>query len=1520
MGAITGPITVTTADGSATSVSDFTVTSLYDFNLSITPQNARAASKSEVTYTVSVTGTEGFSNLVALNIQGIPQGFSAYISPKTITRGQSSTLTISTCDCSMSSPVTLTIVGSSTVEGRVVTKSAEMTLEMCTPGVTTLTGRVLNINKQPVKGVTVKVGDSSTTTDESGNFLLENPPPGEQVILIQGFTASTDTAKYPIIPITMNIISGQTNSLPFVPHLHFQKDYNFTPINRAKETKVEDPELPGFQLRIPAGVDIVGWDGNINTKVSVIKVPIDALPVPPPPSNVQGRSAYMFYFDKIGGGTPTIPIPVTAPNDLGLQPGEKAELWYFNESPNLGEAPNEWSMAGTCTVSDDGETVSTDPGVGIPRFCCGAIIISIPWGRTGTDVPPSGCIVSGNASGGKSVEPSSGVFLHSETDLMLPGRIPIAITRYHRSLDSFQGPYGIGTYFSYDQYLLRFGDTAVLVIPLGSRISFSRQPNGNYINNSEPMYRGAVVNLGSDGSRTLRMKDGMTYKFDGYGILIEQADRYGNRLRFIRDVEENVIQIIGADEKVVANFNYAWSLDRNVVTEITDFTGRKVTYTYNYIADPGTGRLMSVTNPEGGVTQYQYDTQGRIASIVDPRGNTTVNVGYDANGRVCQEQYADGGAYKFYYITIDQATRPQALKLLAEAAAGGPITTPVCSGLQTLSRIAYTIAVDPNGNPTTYRFNNYQQIISVTDANGQTTITDRDPFTNLIRSRTDALGRKTKFTYDNNGNVTSITDPAGNRTTIEYDLLWNKPTKVIDALGNVTDMTYDTNRNLIQFRTPNSELTTINYNEYGQAISVTDPMGNTTRAEYDDSGNLMKIVDPLGSSVAMHYDALSRLIESTDARGRKTTYTYDLISRLKEVKETLTGITKFSYDINGNLLSVTDAKGQNITYTYNASDRAESTKDQLERLETYAYDFNGNLIRMTDRKGQVTNYSYDRLDKMSGVDYADGSYTTYTYDVVGRLTNVYDSISGLTEYAYSNAGCIFGCSGGATDKVIQETTPLGSISYTYNTIGRRTSIRVAGQPPVDFQYDSNSRLTEITSLINGVAANFSLRYDALGRRTSLTYPNGVVTNYNYDSASRLLNLEHLNPLNKILESLNYSYDENGNRTSMNRPNVPVKLPDPASNTSYNSANQMLTINDKSMTYDENGNLSSVTNSCGTTTYNWDARNRLVAIGGFTSALTSTSTCETLSVSFKYDAFGRRVEKNINSKTIQYLYDGLDIVQEIENGTVSANYIRTLNIDEPLAHLTPNASRFYQTDVLGSVIALTGETGTIKTQYTYDPFGKVTVYGESSDNPFQYTGRENDGTGLYYYRARYYSPELQRFISEDPIGLWGGDVHLYGYCLNDPVNWIDPIGFQRGNPSGAQLMGPGPAKRAPQPQVPVLPRFVGSTYEELLMFTLLHRHVWGQARLSQEVERLSSGIAASTPCGETVTGSLYFTVTNEINPLYIRLPNVEPKFVAPGPNPGVPLPPNYDFKKEQSVTIDIRGTNRYGLPEYFKIRK
>ncbi len=127
--------------------------------------------------------------------------------------------------------------------------------------------------------------------------------------------------------------------------------------------------------------------------------------------------------------------------------------------------------------------------------------------------------------------------------------------------------------------------------------------------------------------------------------------------------------------------------------------------------------------------------------------------------------------------------------------------------------------------------------------------------------------------------------------------------------------------------------------------------------------------------------------------------------------------------------------------------------------------------------------------------------------------------------------------------------------------------------------------------------------------------------------------------------------------------------------------------------------------------------------------------------------------------------------------VTVNYIRTLNIDEPLARIeSGGVIRYYHADALGSIIALTDDLGQVKTQYNYSPFGETEILGEPSDNPFQYTGRENDNTGLYYYRARYYSPRLKRFVSEDLIGLFGGDVNYYVYVWNSPLRWIDPWGL------------------------------------------------------------------------------------------------------------------------------------------------
>jgi RHS repeat-associated protein len=199
-------------------------------------------------------------------------------------------------------------------------------------------------------------------------------------------------------------------------------------------------------------------------------------------------------------------------------------------------------------------------------------------------------------------------------------------------------------------------------------------------------------------------------------------------------------------------------------------------------------------------------------------------------------------------------------------------------------------------------------------------------------------------------------------------------------------------------------------------------------------------------------------------------------------------------------------------------------------------------------------------------------------------------------------------------------------------------------------------------------------------------------------------------------------------------------------------NGLLQWNGQLFAYDLNGNMT----SDGMNTLTWDARGQLTQFN---------------TTSFRYDAFGRRTE---NAAGTKMLYDGSDSVQELSGTTPIANRI-TGGIDDFFSRTDGTGSYTPLTDAIGSVIGLVNSSGSITTQYTYDPFGVTTASGAAS-NTFQYTGRENDGTGLYYYRARYYNPLIGRFISEDPLGFRGGGPNFYGYVGNDPINFSDPTGL------------------------------------------------------------------------------------------------------------------------------------------------
>ena len=317
---------------------------------------------------------------------------------------------------------------------------------------------------------------------------------------------------------------------------------------------------------------------------------------------------------------------------------------------------------------------------------------------------------------------------------------------------------------------------------------------------------------------------------------------------------------------------------------------------------------------------------------------------------------------------------------------------------------------------------------------------------------------------------------------------------------------------------------------------------------------------------------------------------------------------------------------------------------------------------------------------------------------------------------------------------------------------------VSGQTSISYGYDNANRLTGITQGSTSVV----IAPDADSRRQSVTLPNGVSMNYGYDAASQLTGITYKLGTN-TLGNLTYGYDLAGRRTGVGGSYARTGVPAAASAASYNVNNRLTNWKGATLSYDANGNLT----SDGTNTYTWNARNQLVSISGAVNA------------SFQYDAFGRRVSKNIGGTT-QFLYDGANPVQGISGSSAPANLI-TGGVDEYFQRTDSAGARSFLTDALGSTLALADSTGTVQTSYTFEPFGNTTVSGSSTTNSFAYTGRERDASSLYFYRARYFHPLLQRFISEDPDGYRGG-INKYSYVDNDPLDWVDPFGTDK-NPKG-----------------------------------------------------------------------------------------------------------------------------------------
>jgi RHS repeat-associated protein len=448
----------------------------------------------------------------------------------------------------------------------------------------------------------------------------------------------------------------------------------------------------------------------------------------------------------------------------------------------------------------------------------------------------------------------------------------------------------------------------------------------------------------------------------------------------------------------------------------------------------------------------------------------------------------------------------------------------------------------------------------------------------------------------------------------------------------------------------------------------------------------------------------------------------------------------------------------------------------------YEYDAVGNRTKRTDYLSQITNYTYDNLNRLTNVTYPDSTENiTLTYDVISQLTKATKNAQDVT-FIYDKRR-----------QVTSTTDIFGKIvASVYDASGNRTTLKLDGTNFATYTYDVADRLTKITNSADAKAVSYT--YDNANRMTKETLPNTIATTFNYDGMSRLKEIKDVkgtttlfdrnytyntaNQISQIAEltqtrnfgydnldrltsvtgstSENYAFDGVGNRTSSNQ----------SATYAYQPFNKLTNTATTSYVYNSNGNMTQKTNASGTTLFYWDYENRLKQV-----ILPNGQN-----VVYKYDALGRRSERNVNNGTswTKFTYDGQDVILDQNSDGTSVTYLNGAGIDNKIRQTANGQAQYFLSDHLGSTNALTDATGAVIASTNYDSFGNAT--NANFPTRYQFTGREFDNlTGLQYSRARWYDANLGRFISEDPIGLVGG-INEFVYVNNNPINLTDPQGL------------------------------------------------------------------------------------------------------------------------------------------------